>query len=788
MRRRPGIRFVTLTKQLEAAVAQGTSEALSAVLANGRDAESTSKFASLWLAPGATRVVVKERERVDLSQGGQRLVLEALIESGSQARLGTWQMDVRQESGVWRIFAVKTLGSMEGLYRLELDSKRQYEAANLRVTAEDFELVLPQGHVYVANVGAGTTAVVVMGRGEMIFTPASDVERGQVKLYAGNPTLRTPFDVAFVRLNPGQFDARFTTQALTPTPVDPRHLRVAQEIFRDSVGNAFGVDLADLSPEVWSLVPSSGDFLAEVRTRRFGTLTYTRASSEPEDISLFNRSRRRNVSVYASKARLDSRGPFFHEDDDQPFDVLDYNVDTSLVPERQWFDARARLRVRVRAEGGAFSMNLKLASTLTVRSVTSESGPLLLLRVRNQDSLVVNLPGVVPHDGQFTLTISYSGRVTPQSLEQEVIGAPNRGPSCTDDRAIATPESSLLYSNRSYWYPQTSVGDYATASIRVTLPPRTRPLHGRPGQRLAGDHQDAAGEPRALFVFAAAQPVRYLACAVSRIVPIESGFCRSSIVPERRLHRRPAPATPNCGSRHTRPHGSAAVHANCSIAPRRSPRCTRASCTISRIPASPSPCSRATCPAGTAPPISRLSTSRCRRRRSRGATIRRASTNYPGVLPGARARAPVVGPGRGMEELPRAVAQRGLRAVLRRALRGAASAAPDVFDGSSAQMRALGGRHVRPGPRLSRIPPRPHQERTAASSARWSTTRARWCCTCCGGWWATTCSSGRSAASTPTYRFKKAGTDDLRGVRAESGVRCRVLRSLDLRLRPARAR
>ena len=32
-------------------------------------------------------------------------------------------------------------------------------------------------------------------------------------------------------------------------------------------------------------------------------------------------------------------------------------------------------------------MNLKLASTLTVRSVTSESGPLLFLRVRNQDSL-----------------------------------------------------------------------------------------------------------------------------------------------------------------------------------------------------------------------------------------------------------------------------------------------------------------------------------------------------------------------------------------------------------------
>ena len=41
----------------------------------------------------------------------------------------------------------------------------------------------------------------------------------------------------------------------------------------------------------------------------------------------------------------------------------------------------------------------------------------------------------------------------------------------------------------------------------------------------------------------------------------------------------------------------------------------------------------------------------------------------PGVLPGARSRAPVVGTGGRLAQLPRAMAQRGVRAVLRRALR-----------------------------------------------------------------------------------------------------------------------
>jgi hypothetical protein len=509
-----------LVAQLEAALLQGTAEAFTPLLAPDRDAAAVARFAASWLSPGATRVVIKARDSVAMPGGGTRLVLEALVETGRRARLGTWQMDAREDPAGWRIFNLKTLGSIEGLHRLELDTARRFRATNLRVTAEDLELVLPNGSVFVADVPGGATAVVLIGRGEMIFSPAPEVERGQVQLYAGSPTLRAPFDAAFVRLNPGEFATRFSAAALGPAAPDARQLRTAQTVFRESVGNSFSVDLADLSPEFWSLVPSAGDFLAEVRTRRFGTLTYTRSATEPEDISLFNRSRRRNVSVYASKARLQSRGPFFHEDDEQPFDIVDYNVDASLSPDRQWVDARARLRIRVREASGAFSMNLKLAGSVTVRSVSTESGPLLFLRVRNQDSLVVNLPGVLAQGTVFTVNVSYAGRIEPQSLDQEVI-APQVA--VQDDRPVVEPEGSLLYSNRGYWYPQTSVSDYATATIRLTVPPAYGAVCS--GDQAGGSPvavRNAAGEPRALFVFAASQPVRYLACVVSRLLPVDT--------------------------------------------------------------------------------------------------------------------------------------------------------------------------------------------------------------------------------------------------------------------------
>ena len=61
---------------------------------------------------------------------------------------------------------------VEGLYRLALDASVQYRAKNLVVTAEDLELRLEDGHVFVATVPAGITVAVLLGRGEMVFTPA----------------------------------------------------------------------------------------------------------------------------------------------------------------------------------------------------------------------------------------------------------------------------------------------------------------------------------------------------------------------------------------------------------------------------------------------------------------------------------------------------------------------------------------------------------------------------------------------------------------------------------------
>ena len=141
----------------------------------------------------------------------------------------------------------------------------------------------------------------------------------------------------------------FAASALTPVAVDPRALKRAQEMFREESPKSFVIDLGDLSREPWTLLPGVGDFLAEMRTRRYDTLTYARSGTEPEDITLFDRKRHHNIAIYASKAKLAQRGPFYNEDDLVDYDILDYDIDVAATPERQWIDGRVQIHLKIRA-------------------------------------------------------------------------------------------------------------------------------------------------------------------------------------------------------------------------------------------------------------------------------------------------------------------------------------------------------------------------------------------------------------------------------------------------------
>jgi len=473
--------------------------------------------------PGAIRSVIRERDRSPLEAvppgQGFRVVVEFFVETPGRARLLTASLDLKRppdgDTDSWRVVNAEGLTSIQGIYKLRLQKTVQYAARNFEITAEDFSLTLTDGTVFVVECDEGITGLVLVGRGEMRFSPKPSSEKGQLRLYAGSETLVTPFEDAFVRLSPGDYESRTRTAALSGMPPDPRLLRRAQEVFAEQSPKSYNIDLREFSRDDWFLVPQADDFLSEIDTRRFGVLTYSKSNAQAEDISLFHREKRKTIALYSSVNKIALRGRFFNDDFLRDYDVSDYNIEAAINPVRQSIQARARLAIRTRASMS--TVQLRLAETVGVTGVTSiEFGPLLHLRLRGQNMLLINLPRLLPPDSDLTLIINYTGRIEPQSLETESVQA---GSQELATEAVAT-EPNYLLSNRSYWYPQNPVPDYASATLRLTVPDGYTCIAS--GEPLATTTEvslrDIVELPEGsrVFNFRANQPLRYLAFIVSR--------------------------------------------------------------------------------------------------------------------------------------------------------------------------------------------------------------------------------------------------------------------------------
>jgi hypothetical protein len=453
--------------------------------------------------------------------------VEFFIETAGRARIVTAGMDMRRppngDLASWKFVGAEGLAFVEGLYKLRID-KRPLTARNLEITAEDLVLQLSEGTVFRVESDDGVTGLVLIGRGVMTFSPSAAAERGQLRLFSGSDTLTSPFESAFVRLSPSDYTQRVAVGSLTEATPDARQARRAEEVFAEHAAKSFNVDLQDLSADAWYLLPPIGDFLAEVETRRFDTLTYTLTAEQAEDISVFRRKDRLTLALYASVGKLAARGRFYSDDALRDYDVLDYSVEASIDPERRTLRGRARLLIRVRSTAVS-SLRLRLAETLAVSGVTSvEYGRLLHLRIRGQNTVVVNLPRALLQDSDLTLVISYTGVVPNQELDSDTVAL-------TPDAQEQNPaseirEPALLLSNRSYWYPQNPVPDYATASLRISVPSGyTCVASGHPVQasEVVSLRDILSASEGPAFVFRADQPLRYLALVITRLTRIGEG-------------------------------------------------------------------------------------------------------------------------------------------------------------------------------------------------------------------------------------------------------------------------
>ncbi|HEX5474873.1 MAG TPA: M1 family aminopeptidase [Vicinamibacterales bacterium] len=536
-----------LVARVEQAIAQTDAPALRALFNLDEPSGMDTDFVNRMTLAPVSHVTVKLRDRAPRTNGEQRLRLEIFADRRGEGTLSTWRVDAKPSplvGGLWQIAALERLSVVSGLYRLALDPAVQFDVRNLSIREPDLLLTMNSGRAFAASTAAGTTVLVLLGKGHLTFSPSPPAERGQVHIFCGADALSTSFKALFLRINPQRLSAHLSGSMVRRTP-RPDDLRRAQAIFSTYSPLTFQVDISDLSADKWSLVPTGDDAVAEMVTSKYGTLTYARGANEPEDISLFDRRHRRNISVYASADKLAAHGRDYSEDDGLDYDVLHYDIDTTFSPDRLWVDGVTRLTLRIDANPVS-TITIRLADALVIRSATSpQFGRLLTLRIVGQNTVVVGFPATVPAGAQLDVTMTYGGRLTPQPLDRETVQVVTTG---DDGRSQTMLEPRFLYSNRSFWYPQGTVTDYATARISLTIPADYTAVASGTPQGPATLLPAAPGtHARTRAVFAATSPARYLAFLVSHFDRLAAAHIElrtaDALLPAGGAGRTSAPAT-----------------------------------------------------------------------------------------------------------------------------------------------------------------------------------------------------------------------------------------------------
>ena len=342
-----------------------------------------------------------------------------------------------------------------------------------------------------------------------------------------------------------------------------------------------------------------------------------------------------------------------------------------------------------------------------------------------------------------------------------------------------TPEPSFLYSSRSYWYPQAPVTDYATARIRITVPPALECVASgelEAGFPVPAGRQGPGAAAARSTSFTATQPLRYLAFVVSRFTRVGDRDDRlpGSTGERPRRCRRQAPyRSLNLVGRSQSAAGRSAAAssptARADIAQFYEsllgdipyPSFTLA-LVESDLPGRPQPGVLRRAQPAAADLAARLAQRSGRVRATFPSSSSRTNSRTSG---GARRSAGGTTTSSGSARASRSTSRRSTRSTQR---------GDEAFAGVLRQMRRWGMRRSPTRGRSTSAIASATSAATAASSARSSTTRARWCCTCCAGWSATRRSSAGSGASTPSRGSRRpAPTTSARAMEAEAG------RSLD---------
>jgi hypothetical protein len=139
--------------------------------------------------------------------GEPQFFLQAFFQNDQAVMMESWMLKLGRDPEGWVIAHKEATGNVSILYKIRMPSDRFERARWLEITHQDIRLSFRDAAVFYDNLPDTETALIVIGKGTVHFTPSDVNEKHQMELLYKKPYLEDTIEYLYIRCSPSYFAA-----------------------------------------------------------------------------------------------------------------------------------------------------------------------------------------------------------------------------------------------------------------------------------------------------------------------------------------------------------------------------------------------------------------------------------------------------------------------------------------------------------------------------------------------------------------------------------------------------
>jgi hypothetical protein len=446
-----------------------------------------------------------------------RAYVNVLFENAYAAKIEVWLLDFQYVDGQWKIRKKEVTRDVRNLYKIQIPSGREERVSQVEIKHADLNISFRNPIVFYDNIQDIETALLVLGEGEILFTPSLPRERHQLELVYKTRFLKDRLNYVYLRCSDSLFEKniRIERKEGRDLPISLTDKKRADSLFNKHYPRSFTIENS-LNGELLSFIPQGEEAVIEFEGQKIGKFSYIFSPFSEEEVTLYQWGKGRFINLYSPQADEEERRFFISWG--QKFDVKNFKIDIDFEPTDFYISGRAKIDVESRV-GYLDEVKFKMNPNLEILRIADENkNELFFTKDKLRKSLYIYFLDSIPQGQTTSIEIFYRGKIEPPQITEDVVSGTQYEQS---SRPVWPRYETYLYSLSAYWYPAPPDGDFFTALIKIIIPPEYSVIStGKLVQQARLEQiesvEDLEEVGRTVHIFESQRPVKNLSFIVGK--------------------------------------------------------------------------------------------------------------------------------------------------------------------------------------------------------------------------------------------------------------------------------